>query len=166
MSCPVPQSHGLSPGFSCIPPSSVLPNPSVSSCPTVLWDELDCLWDFNMSYIMCPIYRYTSRMQSRPVLQSHGLSQKFSIVQPSSTPYFFDQTPWLLFFSLFILVEVGYCWGQLLFEVAFILFGSQQITMMVVRAILLGLIDAGSSTHSLSVLLSTVKRSLRAQTAL
>ena len=30
-------------------------NPGVSSCPTVLWDELDCRWDFKMSYIMCPI---------------------------------------------------------------------------------------------------------------
>ena len=78
-------------------------------------------------------------------------------------PYFFDQAPQLLFYSLFILV-------QLLIEsgVYFVgrLLDGNDGSIRYMRAIQLGLIDAGSSMHSLSVLLSAVEMSLRTQTGL
>ena len=72
--CPVPSYSpvgwtGLSMGFSHVPSSSIPPNPSVPSRPTVLWDGRDCPLDSHMShpqvYLQIPV--------SRPVLQSCGM---------------------------------------------------------------------------------------------
>ena len=78
-------------------------------------------------------------------------------------PYFFDQTPQLLFYSLFIL-------AQLLIEggVYFVgrLLDGNNGWIRYMLAIQLGLIDVGSSMHSLSVLLSAMETSLRTRTGL
>ena len=93
---------GLSMGFSHVPSSSIPPNPSVPSHPTVLWDGRDCPWDSHMSHpqvypqipvsrpilqscgmdgtahgiLTCPILKYTSKSPvSRPVLQSCGMDR-------------------------------------------------------------------------------------------
>ena len=81
----------------------------------------------------------------------------------SSLPYFFDQMSWLLSFSLFILV-----W--LLFEGGIYFIGtppdSNDGWIRYMWALQLGLIDTGSSMHSLLVLLSAVETSLRTHTVL
>ena len=66
-------------------------------------------------------------------------------------PYFFDQTLRQLFFSLFVLVRLLIEDGYYL-RVVFISRYKQSIQ--------LGLIDAGSSTHTISVLLLAVETSL------
>ena len=77
-------------------------------------------------------------------------------------PYFFDQTS-RLFVSPFVLV-------RLLFEDGLYFAGKpagrNDDWNGDVRAIQIGMIDAGSSTRSLSVLLSAVETSLRTRTAL
>ena len=88
--CPVPSYSpvgwtGLSTGFSHVPSSSIPPNPSVPSHPTVLWDGRDCPWDSHMSHPQV----YPQIPVSRPVLQSvgwTGLSTGFSHVPSSSIP--------------------------------------------------------------------------------
>ena len=72
--CPVPSYSpvgwtGLSTGFSHVPSSSIPPNPSVPSHPTVLWDGRDCPWDSHMSHPQV----YPQIPVSRPVLQSCGM---------------------------------------------------------------------------------------------
>ena len=78
-------------------------------------------------------------------------------------PYFFDQTPQLLFYSLFILVQLLIEGG--VYFVGRLLDGNNG-SIRYMRAIQLGLIDADSNMHSLSVLLSAVEMSLRTQTGL
>ena len=80
-------------------------------------------------------------------------------------PYFFDQTPQLLFYSLFILVQLLIEGG--VYFVGRLLDGNDG-WIRYMRAIQLGLIDAGSTCimHSLSVLLSAMKTSLRTRTGL
>ena len=84
--------------------------------------------------------------------------------------YFFNQTPRLLFFSLFVLVRLLFKDSYYL-RVAFILLGSWWIAMMTEigtcgRYRYVCLIEAGSSMHSLSVLLSAMETSHRTQTGL
>ena len=72
--CPVPSYSpvgwtGLSTGFSHVPSSSIPPNPSDPSHPTVLWDGRDCPWDSHMSHPQV----YPQIPVSRPVLQSCGM---------------------------------------------------------------------------------------------
>ena len=74
--CPVPSYSpvgwtGLSMGFSHVPSSSIPPNPSVPSHPTVLWDGRDCPWDSHMSHPQV----YLQISVSRPVLQSCGMDR-------------------------------------------------------------------------------------------
>ena len=72
--CPIPSYSpvgwtGLSMGFSHVPSSSIPPNPSVPSRPTVLWDGQDCPWDSHMSHPQV----YPQIPVSRPILQSCGM---------------------------------------------------------------------------------------------
>ena len=60
---------GLSMGFSHVPSSSIPPNPSVLSHPTVLWDGQDCPWDSHVSHPQV----YPQIPVSRPVPQSCGM---------------------------------------------------------------------------------------------
>ena len=107
---------GLSMGFSNVPSSSIPPNPSVPSCPAVLWNGRDCPLDSHMSHpqvylqipashpilrscgmdgtvhgiLTCPILKYTPKSQC-PVLSCSpvewtGLSTGFSHVPSSSIP--------------------------------------------------------------------------------
>ena len=78
--------------------------------------------------------------------------------------YFFDQTLWLLFFALFVIIQL-LLEGDYYLRLAFISLESRQIAKTAdMQTIQLGQIDAGSS--SLSVLLSAVETRLRTRTAL
>ena len=59
------------PWDSHVPSSSIPPNPSVPSHPTVLWDGQDCPWDSHMSHPQV----YPQIPASHPILQSCGMDR-------------------------------------------------------------------------------------------
>ena len=109
------------------------------------------------------VYIPQKTWQPLKVMQLEHPAWRMRYTNCLNLPYFFDQTPWLLFYSLFFLV-----W--LVFEGSLYFIGeaadSNDGWNKYMWAIQLGLIDAGSSTWSLSVLLSAVETSFRTWTPL